>query len=122
MSNKSKSNNTNNITAGQLEASRTKKQKDISSKLDLCNTELENLLEKINKSNNIHLNSCKEKLNQWKKNKKEYEIINTINSLIDYLNCQLEKIDKKSLTHTAIKNKINVAKKQLIKELKKIKI
>ena len=109
-------------TAGALEASRSKKQIENNKKLMACDIELENLLKKINKSNNIHLKSTQKKLNEWKKNKREGEIIETINSLIDYLNSEQKKITTTDPKYSVLKNRIKFAKNKLIAELKKIKI
>ena len=109
-------------TAGGLEAIKTKKQIQIKKEKKLCQTELEKLLKNISNSNNKYLASTKNKLKEWKSNKKERETIETINKLIDYLNCQLNTLDKNNAVHRSYIERINISKKKLISELKKIKI
>ena len=88
----------------------------------LCETELDKLLTNISNSDNKYLASTKNKLKEWKSNKKEKEIIEMIQKLIDYLNCQLNTIDKNNALHKLYIERINISKKKLISELKKIKI
>tara|TARA_Y100000389_G_C17400704_1_gene485161 strand:- start:498 stop:878 length:381 start_codon:yes stop_codon:yes gene_type:complete len=126
MSNNTLKNATNiNIdiqTAGDLEAQKTKKQIQIKEEKKLCETELDKLLKSISNSDNKYLASTKNKLKEWKSNKKEKEIIEMIQKLIDYLNCQLNTIDKNNALHKLYIERINISKKKLISELKKIKI
>lgn len=126
MSNNTIKNETNiNIdiqTAGDLEAQKTKKQIQIKEEKKLCETELDKLLKSISNSDNKYLASTKNKLKEWKSNKKEKEIIEMIQKLIDYLNCQLNTIDKNNALHKLYIERINISKKKLISELKKIKI
>tara|TARA_A100001015_G_C14991818_1_gene714316 strand:- start:997 stop:1377 length:381 start_codon:yes stop_codon:yes gene_type:complete len=109
-------------TAGQLEAIKTTKQIQIKKEKKLCQTELEKLLKNISNSNNKYLASTKNKLKEWKDSKKEKEVIEMINKLIDYLNCQLNTFDKSNPVHKSYINRINLSKKRLITELKKINI
>ena len=126
MSNNTLKNETNiNIDiqpAGDLEAQKTKKQIQIKEEKKLCETELNKLLKSISNSDNKYLASTKNKLKEWKSNKKEKEIIEMIQKLIDYLNCQLNTIDKNNALHKLYIERINISKKKLISELKKIKI
>ena len=107
-------------TAGTLEAIKTKKQIQIKKEKKLCKEELDKLLKNISNNDNKYLASTKNKLKQWKDSKKEKEVIEMINKLIDYLNCQLNTLDKNNTIHKSYINRINLSKKRLITELKKI--
>ena len=113
----------NNIqTAGGLEAIKTKKQIQINERKKLCDAQLNKLLKSLSENDNKYLASTKNKLTEWKNNKREREIVEMINKLIDYLNCQLSSLDKKNTIHKSYIERIKISKKRLISELKKIKI
>ena len=72
-------------SAGYLEAKKTKEERYKNKRKQECNDNLEKIFKNIINNDNKYLASSKEKIMKWKSNKKEDEIIEKMNKLIEYL-------------------------------------
>ena len=72
-------------SAGYLEAKKTKEERFKNKRKQECNDNLEKIFKNIINNDNKYLASSKEKIMKWKSNKKEDEIIEKMNKLIEYL-------------------------------------
>lgn len=72
-------------SAGYLEAKKTKEERLKNKRKQESNDNLEKIFKNIINNDNKYLASSKEKIMKWKSNKKEDEIIEKMNKLIEYL-------------------------------------
>ena len=72
-------------SAGYLEAKKTKEERLKNKRKQESNDNLEKIFKNIINNDNKYLTSSKEKIMKWKSNKKEDEIIEKMNKLIEYL-------------------------------------
>ena len=72
-------------SAGYLEAKKTKEERFKNKRKQECNDNLEKNFKNIINNDNKYLASSKKKIMKWKSNKKEDEIIEKMNKLIEYL-------------------------------------
>ena len=72
-------------SAGYLEAKKTKEERLKNKRKQESKDNLEKIFKNIINNDNKYLTSSKEKIMKWKSNKKEDEIIEKMNKLIEYL-------------------------------------